>query len=44
VSGSALISASRSVIYAWRAGGDWQRAAADEAARLAHELEDAARA
>jgi orotidine-5'-phosphate decarboxylase len=44
VPGSALISASRSVIYAWRAGGDWQRAAADEAARLAHELEDAARA
>jgi orotidine-5'-phosphate decarboxylase len=37
--GSALVSASRSVIYAYRAsGGDWRTAAANEAARLAHEL------
>jgi len=42
--GSALISASRSVIYAYRtAGGDWQTAAADEAARLARELGRVAR-
>jgi orotidine-5'-phosphate decarboxylase len=37
--GSALVSASRSVIYAYRAaGGDWQAAAAAEARRLAAEL------
>ena len=42
--GSALISASRSVIYAYRAaGGDWRTAAADEATRLAHELRRVAR-
>jgi orotidine-5'-phosphate decarboxylase len=36
--GSALVSASRSVIYAYRtAGGDWRAAAAAEAARLARE-------
>jgi orotidine-5'-phosphate decarboxylase len=37
--GSAVISASRSVIYAYRAaGGDWRAAAAAEAARLAAEI------
>jgi orotidine-5'-phosphate decarboxylase len=37
--GSALVSASRSVIYAGRASGrDWRTAAAAEASRLAHEL------
>jgi orotidine-5'-phosphate decarboxylase len=42
--GSALISASRSVIYAWRTGGgDWRTAAADEATRLARELGRVAR-
>jgi orotidine-5'-phosphate decarboxylase len=42
--GSALVSASRSVIYAYRAaGGDWQTAAADEARRLAAELRRVAR-
>jgi orotidine-5'-phosphate decarboxylase len=36
---SALVSASRSVIYAYRvSGGDWRTAAAAEATRLAHEL------
>jgi orotidine-5'-phosphate decarboxylase len=36
--GSALVSASRSVIYAYRsAGGDWRAAAAAEAERLARE-------
>ena len=36
--GSALVSASRSVIYAYRtAGGDWRAAAAGEAERLARE-------
>jgi orotidine-5'-phosphate decarboxylase len=36
--GSALVSASRSVIYAYRtAGGDWRAAAATEAERLARE-------
>jgi len=39
VPGSVLVSASRSVLYAYRAaGGDWQAAAAAEAARLAAEL------
>jgi orotidine-5'-phosphate decarboxylase len=42
--GSALISASRSVIYAFSsAGGDWRTAAAEEATRLAHELGRVAR-
>ncbi len=37
--GSALVSASRSVLYAYRErGGDWQEAAAAEAARLAAEV------
>jgi orotidine-5'-phosphate decarboxylase len=36
---SALVSASRSVIYAYRsAGGDWRHAAGEEAARLAREV------
>lgn len=35
---SALVAASRSVIYAYRAGGDWRSAAGDEAARLAREV------
>ncbi len=36
---SALVSASRSVIYAYReAGGDWRAAAGAEAARLAGEV------
>lgn len=41
---SALVSASRSVIYAYRdAGGDWQAAAAAEAKRLAAEVWRASR-
>ncbi len=35
---SALVSVSRAVIYAYRAGGEWRRAAANEAARLAREV------
>jgi orotidine-5'-phosphate decarboxylase len=35
---SALVSASRSVIYAGRAGGDWRAAAGAEAERLARDV------
>jgi orotidine-5'-phosphate decarboxylase len=36
---SALVSASRSIIYAYRsAGGDWRSAAGAEAARLSREV------
>ncbi|HZS24358.1 MAG TPA: orotidine-5'-phosphate decarboxylase [Gaiellaceae bacterium] len=42
--GSALVSASRSVIYAFReTGGDWRAAAAAEAERLAGEIRSVAR-